>query len=364
MLKNSYFQSGSAALLLALLIFLPLLLPRRVAAQFTVNVNSDVSPTGILRTSNSTKQLAESLKQGVTQIKQLSTQDTSLAKQTFEYSQVAKRWLEQVQQYTNEIFQMTRQFTSMKGVLGVAMQGIGLDSNVMQSMKDWAVAVYAIINVQRQFESLWESRITLFRNWYGRSKAGIYNPDQDWLDMQQFFLDSLGRRGYEYALEQERLKEADKEFGLWKQELDRLRLVEIRLIAENKRIDEEIQKETTLTSSLPIVAVDDASGQGAVIANQRTVSSSKIQILIIEKKFNEKNLEDTRARILELQQKMTNRYIAYYITYGGGIKGAEETQKEISGWDIFEEIKRDTGGGLFGDSPGEGNPPSPAPTAK
>lgn len=366
MSQNPYFRSGLAALIVSVIFFSPLFgFVRDAKAQIPgvngVIVLKDTSPTTIAQVSNSTKNLVENLKQGVTQLKELEAGERSLAGQVFEYARTASRWIETVTHYTNEIFQYARQFGSIKGVLGVAMQTAGLQEDDLRGIKEWAVALYALINVKRQFESLWESRITLFRNWWARSKSGIFNPEQDWLDLQQFFLDSVGRRGYEYALEMERLKAADKEFGQWKQELERLRAKETELVTDIAAVDEEIRKEQAKVDRLPSVNVSDQNGQGIVTSNERMISMGKVNALVTMKVGYEKMLEDIRTNIIALQQKMTQRYVFYYMTYAEGMKDAEGVAKEITNWDILSEIRRDTGGALLAPAGDEANPPTPAP---
>ncbi len=352
---SEYVKSIVCALLLAVLITgstLP------VQAQFAVIDAANVSV--------STKQLAKQIQDGVVHLKNLSTNEIGLAKTITEYAQQAERWIRTVQQYTNEIFQMARQFTSMKGVLGIAMQGVGLQSDDLKAMKEWATALYAVINVKRQFDSLWESRMTLFRAWWSRAKNGVFNPQQDWIELQRYFLDSIGKRSYEYELELEKLRQLDHEFELWRQELEKLRKEEADLANQKKEIHAKIADETTLLDSMRAVTVDDNTGTGQidVTYNRQTVSQGRVTMLTTQLSQVEDSLRDVQSKIQDLINKMNNRYTYYFLTYGKSIEGSDKVFTDLQGWENFGGLRLGELNRLidFNQNTGQALPePSPAP---
>lgn len=352
---SDYLRSCLAAFVLAVIWFTPVI---EANAQFSVNINSDVSPTTLVQVNNSTKHLVEAVKQGFTQIKQMETGERSFASQIAEYAKEGSRWIEITRHYTNEIFQFARQFTSLKGVLGFALQSAGVKENDLSAMKEWAVALYAVINLKKQFEALWESRITLFRNWWGRTKNGIFNPQQDWLDLQNYFINSVGRRGYEYSLEAERIQQADQEFAKWKQDLEMWRTEEIYYVNKIKKVEEELVKERNALQNLPAITVNDQTGQGAAATGNRMIAETKIALLSNQLVVLQGNLAEVRKEISRLLDLMTSRYVYYYTVYAQGMKDADSYAKEISGWDVFEQIRQDVGGSLMGPTANEATPPN------
>lgn len=336
----------------------------KVNAQFggATWIVSNTSPTEILQAQNSTAQLIEQTKQGIGQIQEIALGEADIQVKIVEFAKQAARWAETVTQYTNQIFQMARQFTSLKGILGLTMQKLGLDSQILKQFKEWSMALYAILAIKRQYEELWTSRMSLFKSWYFRAKSGVFNPQQDWLDLQSFFLNGLGRRGYEYELNVEKMRQLDQEFQLWKQQLEKLREDEsdIQLkIEENKKT---ITDQKDKASVLSPVNVDDNSG-GGTIDIQSTVSSDLIKQADANLILLNKDLRDVQLKIQELISKMNERYTWYYLVYGKAIEGGDAVLEGNQGWETLWGIKYGELGKLidFNASPGPVPVASPAP---
>ena len=108
---NKFFRLNLIrGVLSGLLLFLMLWLPLAHAnAQFAVHVVSSTDPNAIATASASVGNLAESTKHTVAQLRLVSQNDQSFARQVVEYAKVAGRWIEEVQHYTNQLFQFSRQ---------------------------------------------------------------------------------------------------------------------------------------------------------------------------------------------------------------------------------------------------------------
>lgn len=340
-----YLKSSISGFLLAIILVILCAPTFSVNAQFSL---LEVNSTAILTASAATS----------------ATQKVSLAKQITEYAATATRWGEQVRMYTNEIFQMARQFTSLKGVLGIAMQTAGLSTDDLKGIKEWATAVYAVMNVKRQFESLWESRMTLFRAWYSRSKNGIFNPQQDWLELQRYFLDSIGRRSYEYELEMEKMRQLDHEFERWRQELEKLRSQEAELTLQKRNIDQQLADEQALLASLRPVAVNDQTGTGQIDTSltRQSISQQKVILLTTQQARAEDSLRDVQAKIQDLIDKMNDRYQYYYLVYGKAIEGGNEVFSNLEGWEKLGGLRIGELNRLIDQNPNAGqNLPAPTP---
>ena len=346
-----------SSFLLVFFIFAPAL---QIKAQFTVGVAANWSPTEILQVQNSTHSLIEQTKQSFGQIQEIALGEEDIQVKVVEFAKTAARWAETVQQYTQQIFQMARQFTSLKGILGLTMQKLGLDSQILQQFKEWATALYAVIALKNQYEALWTSRVTLFKNWWTRAKNGIFNPQQDWLDLQEYFLNGLGRRGYEYQLDIERMRQLDQEFQIWKQQLEKLRQHEAMLQKQITETEQNLFQQTTKAGVLSPVDVNDNSGSGT-INMQSTVSSDRIAQDELMLTTLKKDLLDVQKEIQILLDKMNDRYTWYYLVYGKAIEDGDAVLEGNQGWETLYGIKFGDLGKLidFNSSPGF---PEPTPT--
>lgn len=346
--------------LVVFFIFAPAL---QVKAQWTVAVTANWSPTEIMQVQNSTNLLAEQMKQGWEQIHQTALSEANIQVKIAEYAKQAARWAETIKQYTNEIFQMARQFTSLKGILGLTMQKLGLDSEIMKTFKEWATALYAIIALKQQYEDLWQSRMVLFKNWWGRSKNGIFNPQQDWLDLQQYFLDGLGKRGYDYQMDVARMQILDTEFQMWKQEMEKLRADEALIQDHINKVILSINDQKDKVSIMSPVNVDDNSGAGT-IDQQSTVTPTMVAQNELLLANLQKDLRDVRKDIQILLNKMNQRYTWYYLVYGKAIEDGDSVLEKNQGWETLYGIKFGDIGKLldFGNGGAAADPTSvPAP---
>lgn len=353
------FKVVVSAFLTMFFVFAPAI---QLRAQFggPVTVVANTAPTEILQVQNSTNALIQQTRQGIGQLQQIALADTDIQVKVVEFAKTAARWAETVTQYTNQIFQMARQFTSLKGILGLTMQKLGVDSQILQQFKEWATALYAIIALKNQYQALWTSRITLFKNWWTRAKNGIFNPQQDWLDLQSYFLNGLGRRGYEYQLDIERMRQLDQEFQVWKQELEKLRAHEAMIQKQIEETETKLHEQTTKVGELSPVGIDDNSGTGT-INMQPTVSTdliSQIEMMLVTLK---KDLLDVQKEIQILINKMNERYTWYYLVYGKAIEDGDSVVEGNQGWETLYGIKFGDLGKLidFNATPGL---PAPSPT--
>ena len=89
---------------------LALLLTQPVAAQFTVNINSDTSPTTFQGLQLMGQQLAS-------QVNIAADSKQSRIAQALEHIKTAQRWVESIEQYTNIILGNVRRFTSLRASL-------------------------------------------------------------------------------------------------------------------------------------------------------------------------------------------------------------------------------------------------------
>lgn len=311
-----------------------------VKAQFggPVTVVADTSASGLLRTANSTKTLVQQTQQTLQQLKMVAQNERSFASQIAEYAKIAGRWLETVKHYTNEIFNLTRQFTSLRGMLGLAEQELGLKADDLKAAREIVDAVRGVLAVKEQFETLLQTRLVLVRNWEQRAKNGIFNPQADWQDLKDYLKNGLGRQQANDDLLL-RLPEIDPEYARWNEELKRLRKREAELTIEKRSILQRMERERGLQQRPRTVVTDDL-GNSQIDQTNR-VSTSVQTVIALQNNLQavEKQLFDVQTRIQELLNLMERRYAeAFWQMYEQWEK-ATAVGDATEGWQQFGAVK-------------------------
>ena len=79
--------------------------------------------------------------------------------------------------------------------------------------------VRQIYPLKRQIENMVQCRIRAIRSLDSRLKAGIFNPQQDLQDLEEYLRNSIGRASQDTVANMERLANADNEFERMRYEL-------------------------------------------------------------------------------------------------------------------------------------------------
>lgn len=288
---------------------------------------------------NSTNQLIQQTQQTFQQMQMVQTQNISLGKQIAEYARLSQNWLQEVQHYTDEIFQMARQFTTLRGVLGIAEKQLGIDQDKLQAAAEFIDGIRAMLAVKEQFETLLQTRIEMVRNWESRAKSGIFNPQADWQDLKNYLKTGLGRTTADEDALLGKISQIDPEFARWQDELDRLRKKETELVLERDQIKEDLERERQLAQRPRIVSTDDL-GNSSVDQRERVTSSTeRIYQLNNALQAKEQQLQEVRIRIQELLDKINTRYSELFWQMYEQWEKSANVQESGQGWTNFGNIK-------------------------
>ena len=115
-----------------------------VTAQFTVNINSDTSPTTFTMIQQMAHQLA---------------MQTSIAADTkegkihtlLEYVKTAQRWVQTVEFYTTQIVGDIKRFTSLKGILSTVERQLGLSDDTLKALRDIGEIIRGAFTLKNSF---------------------------------------------------------------------------------------------------------------------------------------------------------------------------------------------------------------------
>ena len=202
---------------------------------------------------------------------------TSYAAQIQEMVREVDRWMQTVQHYTDMYDKAVKQVTSLGGILTIVDQQLARNKTLISSVAKIGQTVRQIYALKRQIENMVQSRIRAIRQLDSRLKAGIFNPQQDLQDLQEYLRNSIGRAAQDTVANMERLAAADNEFERMRYELQNaygrlaeaqavLKQFEAMLAAEMAKPEEERHSQQLL---------------------QTQISNTKIQIEQIKTQIND-----------------------------------------------------------------------------
>jgi chromosome segregation ATPase len=106
----------------------------------------------------------------------------------------ANRWLERVKQYSEEINELAEQLSTMKGVLGQAEKLVLHNDNLTRTMAQIGQTVRDVFALKRAIETMVISRLNMIKSMKTRLMSGIFDPDADLRDFEDYLRNSIGRQ--------------------------------------------------------------------------------------------------------------------------------------------------------------------------
>src|SRR5262245_38896742 len=106
----------------------------------------------------------------------------------------ANRWLERVRQYSDEINKLAEQLSTMKGVLGQAEKLVLHNDNLTRTMAQLGQTVRDVFALKNAIETLIVTRLNMIKSIKTRLVNGIFDPEADLLDFEDYLRNSIGRQ--------------------------------------------------------------------------------------------------------------------------------------------------------------------------
>lgn len=299
------------------------------AQAIPVTVAADTSWT-------STKQVIESTKQTIHQARIIQSSELSRLAQLREHAENARRWIQTTNHYTRQIFEDVRRFTSLKGILGVVEEQLGMDDDTLKALADIGQVVRACFAIKEQFETLVQTRLRMIENLYKRAKAGIFNPAQDLADLDEYLRSGIGRRAEQIIRSRERLAALDNELETWIYQLQTARKDLATKQTELSGIIEKLKEEGALSKNVEQKQVADSGERNQPRLRYRENQSAEaIAALWTNKNLLDGQIADLNKQINELLEKINERYKSYHMKFDEKKAKAAEIRRTIEGWEGF-----------------------------
>src|SRR5215510_10061755 len=124
----------------------------------------------------------------------------------------ANRW---IQHYTN----LVNQLTTLGGVLKATDDLVAKQKNAITTMSNIGQTIRDSFQLKDQLEAIVVSRMRAFKSIESRLRNGIFDPEADMRDFDEYLRNSIGRSSQDTIATRERLMRMDNQLEVWQREL-------------------------------------------------------------------------------------------------------------------------------------------------
>jgi chromosome segregation ATPase len=229
----------------------------------------------------------------------------------------ANRW---IQHYTN----LVNQLTTLGGVLKAADDLVAKQKNAITTMSNIGRTVRASFQLKDQLEALVTTRLNMIKRIDDRLRNGIFDPEADLRDLDDYLRNSIGRSSQDTIANRERLARMDNQLELWQRELS--------LKQKNKAWVEGKQKETQTKLDIEGGKPEEQKCASCIASLAQELASYEILIAQLD------------AEIVDLRCKIENRVKQYNIQMQERVRFGEQVQSMNEAWGQFnnslDELQR------------------------
>jgi chromosome segregation ATPase len=248
----------------------------------------------------------------------------------------ANRWLERVKQYTEEINKLAEQLTTMKGILGQADKLVLHNANLTRTMAQLGQTVRDVFALKRAIETMVISRLNMIKSIKTRLMSGIFDPQADLRDFEDYLRNSIGRTEQAKIATMNRIAMFDATLARLYHDLQTAEARQAGAALEMKQAKDKLDAELAKPQTEQCATC---------------ISDLKLEIASCEKM-----IADLDGQITSLSTQIEDRVKQYNLTMEERVRIANRVKATDEAWDnlnivkdgIFDAIQR---GGVLSPSP-------------
>src|SRR5260221_3927907 len=248
----------------------------------------------------------------------------------------ANRWLERVRQYSEEINKMAEQLSTLKGVLGQADKLVLHSDNLTRTMAQLGQTVRDVFALKRAIETMVISRLNMIKSIKTRLMNGIFDPEADLRDFEEYLRDSIGRTEQDKIATMNRIAMFDAALARLYHDLQTAQARQAGAAMEMKQAKDKLDAE---------LAKPDTEQCASCI------SDLKLEIASCEKM-----IADLDTQVSNLSTQIEDRVRLYNLTMEERVRIANRVKATDEAWDQLSIVKDDIFRAIE-----QGGVPSPSP---
>lgn len=249
----------------------------------------------------------------------------------------ANRWLERINQYTNEINKLAEQLSTMRGVLGQAEKLVLHNDNLTRTMAQIGQTVRDVFALKRAMETMVISRLNMIKSIKTRLASGIFDPEADLRDFEDYLRNSIGRQEQDKIATMNRIAMFDATLARLYHDLQTAEARQAGAAAEMKQAKDKLDAEL-------------AKPQTDQCAH--CISDLKLEIATCEKM-----IADLDTQITNLSTQIEDRVKLYNLTMEERVRIANRVKATDEAWDNLTIVKDNIFAAIE-----RGGVPTPTPT--
>lgn len=249
----------------------------------------------------------------------------------------ANRWLERVKHYTDEINKMVEQITTMKGVLTQAEKLVLHNANLTRTMAQIGQTVRDVFALKRAIETMVISRLNMIKSIRSRLASGIFDPQADIRDFEDYLRNSIGRSEQDKIATMNRIAMFDATLARLYHDLQTAEARQAGAALEMKQAKDKLEAELAKADTEQCASC---------------ISDLKVEIASCEKM-----IADLDTQISNLSTQIEDRVKLYNLTMEERVRIANRVKATDEAWDQLSIVKD----GIF-QAIERGGVPSPSPS--
>jgi chromosome segregation ATPase len=231
----------------------------------------------------------------------------------------ANRWLERINQYTNEINKLAEQLSTMKGVLAQADRLVLHNDNLTRTMAQIGQTVRDVFALKRAMEVMVISRLNMIKSIKTRLMSGIFDPEADLRDFEDYLRNSIGRTEQDKIATMNRIAMFDATLARLYHDLQTAEARQAGAAQEMKQAKDKLDAEVA---------------KPQVEQCAHCISDLKLEIATCEKM-----IADLDAQITNLSTQIEDRVKLYNLTMEERVRIANRVKATDEAWDNLTIVK-------------------------
>jgi hypothetical protein len=127
----------------------------------------------------------------------------------------ANRWLETVRHYATMVDKTIQQLTTMQGVLRNVDEQLARNVRLVRFISNVGQIVRGSFQLKRQLEGMIRYRIAMLKSIDDRLRNGIFDPEQDLRDLENYLKFTIGRSADQTVARLDKLARNDSQLESW-----------------------------------------------------------------------------------------------------------------------------------------------------
>jgi len=231
----------------------------------------------------------------------------------------ANRWLERVQEYSEEINKLAEQLSTMKGVLGQAEKLVLHNDNLTRTMAQIGQTVRDVFELKRAVETMIISRLSMIKSMKTRLMSGIFDPEADLRDFEDYLRNSIGRQEEDKIATMNRIAMFDATLARLYHDLQTAQAKQAGAAEQMKQAKDKLEAE------LAKAQVDQC---------PHCISDLKLEIASCEKM-----IADLDSQITNLSTQIEDRVKRYNLTMEERVRIANQVKATDEAWSNLNLVK-------------------------